>query len=220
MSMRCAFALPLVAFAMLGCKGMEEKPPPFEMLVHVESDPGRPLEGASVQVNGKQKGRTAQDGRARLSFVGKEGEAFDLWVRCPNGYMSPTKPITASLRRISDPSKLPQYDALCPPLERTVVVAIRADNGPNLPVMYLDKEIARTDVSGAAHVLLPMKPGDSFQLTLATNEKGNEKLRPQNPSLPFTARSQDDVFLFEQRFTREREPVRYVKGPEKPKHLP
>jgi hypothetical protein len=204
----------------LGCKNLEAKPVPFELLVHVESDPGRPLAGAVVQLNGKDKGTSAQDGLARLSFVGNEGDTFDLWVRCPTGFASPTKPITASLRRLADRTKLPQYDVVCPPLERTIVVAIRADNGPNLPVMYLDREIARTDASGAAHVILPVKPGDSFQLTLATNEKGNEKLRPQNPSLPFTARGQDDLLLFEQRFTREREPVRYVKGPEKPRHLP
>ena len=212
---RFVFAMVFVA----ACQ-TEPAPAPFEMLVLVESDPGRPVPGAVIQVNGKDKGTTAPDGRARLTFHGNEGDSYDLWVRCPGGYQSPNRAITAPLKRIADPARLPQYDVMCPPLERTVVIAVRADNGPNLPVMYLDREIARTDASGAAHVLLPMKPGDTFTLVLGTNEKGNERLRPQNPSLPFTVRTQDDVFLFDQHFNREREPVHYVRCPEKPKHLP
>jgi hypothetical protein len=86
-------------------------------------------------------------------------------------------------------------------------------------VTYLDKEIARTDASGAAHVLLQMKPGDTFEVVLGTTERGNEKLRPQNPSAPFTVHGQDEVFLFEQHFTREREPVRAVKAPPRASHF-
>jgi hypothetical protein len=213
----------LAAFAALAtcaCQGLDAKTqPPFEIMVHVDSDPGRPLAGAVVVVNGRERGTTQVDGRARLSFVGNDGDTFDLWVRCPDGYASPTKPIAASLRRIADPSKLPQYDAVCPPSQRSIVVAIRADNGANLPVMYLNKEVARTDASGAAHVFLPAKPGDSFELMIGTGERGNEKLRPQNPTAPFVVRSQDEVFLFDQRFTREREPVKYVAAPKKPTHL-
>lgn len=208
------------ALTIAGCQGLDAKPqPPFEILVHVESDPGRPLAGALLVVNGRDRGTTLADGRARLSFVGNDGDTFDLWVRCPDGFTSPTKPIAAALRRISDPSKLPQYDAVCPPSQRAVVVAIRADNGANLPILYLNKEIARTDASGAAHVFLPAKPGDSFELMISTAERGSEKLRPQNPTAPFVVRAQDEVFLFDQRFTREKEPVRYVAAPKKPTHL-
>ena len=208
----------LSAFA--GCQNLDTKTqPPFELLVKVESDPGRPLAGAVLVVNTRERGTTQADGRARLSFIGSEGDTFDLWVRCPEGYSSPSKPIAGSLRRIADPSRLPQYDATCPPNQRSIVVAVRADNGANLPVMYLNKEVARTDASGAAHVFLPAKPGDSFELVLGTTERGNERLRPQNPSAPFVVRSADEVFLFEQRFTREREPQRYVPTVRKPTHL-
>ncbi len=212
-------ALPASSCA-LGCQSLDAKTqPPFEILVHVESDPGRPLAGAVLVVNGRERGTTLGDGRARLSFVGNDGDTFDLWVRCPDGFASPSKPIPASLRRIADPAKLPQYDATCAPSQRSIVVAIRADNGANLPVMYLNKEVARTDASGAAHFFLPAKPGDSFELVLNTSERGNEKLRPQNPSAPFVVRSADEVFLFEQRFNRDKDPVRYVAPPKKATHL-
>jgi hypothetical protein len=212
--------LTALALAVTACQGLDVKPqPPFELLVHVESDPGRALAGAVAVVNGRERGTTQADGRARLSFVGNEGDTFDLWVRCPEGYTSPTKPVAASLRRLAEPSRLPEYDATCPPNQRAVVVAIRADNGANLPILYLNREVARTDASGAAHVLLPAKPGDSFELMIGTGERGNEKLRPQNPSQPFIVRGQDEVFLFEQRFTRDKEPVKYVAQPKKPTHL-
>jgi hypothetical protein len=215
-----AFAVLLLAACGLGCQGLDTKSqPPFEIMVKVESDPGRPLAGAVLVVNGRERGTTQADGRARLSFVGNDGDTFDLWVRCPEGYASPTKPVPASLRRIADPAKLPQYDATCPPSQRSIVVAIRADNGANLPVMHLNKEVARTDASGAAHFFLPAKPGDSFELMINTSERGNEKLRPQNPTAPFVVRAQDDVFLFDQRFTREKEPVKYVAAPKKATHL-
>lgn len=202
------------------CQNLDQKAsPPFDIMVHVESDPGRPLPGAVLVVNGRERGTTQGDGRARLSFLGHDGDTFDLWVRCPDGFASPPKPISASLRRISDPSRLPQYDASCPPNQRSIVVAIRADNGANLPVLYLNKEVARTDASGAAHVYMPARPGDSFELMIGTNEKGNERLRPQNPTAPFVVRAQDEVFLFEQRFTREREPVKYVAPIRKATHL-
>jgi hypothetical protein len=198
--------------ALLGCNGDGERGSTFEMLVMVESDPGRPLAGAVISVSGKAEGTTAQDGRARLAFRGQEGEARELWIRCPDGFQSPPRPLVASLRRLSDPAKLPQYDAACPPLERLVVVAVRAENGPNLPVLYLGNEVGRTDAAGAAHVMLKMKPGTSFELVLSTAERGNEALRPQNPRLPFTVRAQDDLFVFEQHFTREGEPARNAPG--------
>jgi hypothetical protein len=189
------------------------------MLVRVESDPGAPLAGVAVLVDGAERGTTGEDGRARLSLVGVEGDMHDVSVRCPAGFQSPAKPISAPLHRIADPAKMPEYSVLCPPLERKVIVAVRAENGPNLPVRYLDNEVARTDASGSAHVELSMRPGDSFELTLSTTEPGNEKLRPRSPSAPFTARAQDDILVFDQQFTREKDPVRRIAAPARPRHL-
>ena len=59
---------------------------------------------------------------------------------------------------------------------RRVVVAVRAENGPNLPVTYLGRAVGRTDASGAAHVLLAMHPGDQFSLGLDTS--GNKRIPP------------------------------------------
>ena len=64
------------------------------------------------------------------------------------------------LRRLAEPSKVPAYQATCPPTTRAIVVAVAAENGAGLPVLYLGREVARTDASGAASVLLHAVPGE------------------------------------------------------------
>lgn len=203
--------LPLIA-AFLALGGLGACSPhapalPFEIVIHVESDPGVPLPGATIVRDGKDVSATGADGRAKLALRGNEGDSADLFVRCPQGFQSPPKPITASLRRIANDAKHPPYAVACPPLERKVVVAVRAENGPNLPVLYLGKEMARTDAAGAAHLLLSVRPGDQFEISLGTTERGNERLRPQNPTVAFVVKAHDDIMTFDQRFAFERRPV-------------
>lgn len=196
-----------------GCSSFDPpKRPPQEVVVRVSSDPGRPLKGATILSNGQKLATTGDDGGAKLRLMGADGESFDVTVSCPEGFQSPTKSITVVLRRLADPSKVTEYDATCPPTSRTVVVAVRAENGPNLPVLYLGREVARTDLAGAAHVLLRVKPEEPFDLSLDTREKGSESLRPQNPSSSFRVKQQDEVFVFDAKFTVEKKNVVYT-GP-------
>lgn len=182
-------------------------PPPLIVKVVVESDPGVPLGGAKILSVGKPVGTTGVDGVAELTLRGEEGQSFDLTLQCPEGYKSPTTNLTVVLRRLADPTKVPVYTASCPPTTRTVVVAIAADKGPNLPVLYLGRAVARTDASGAADVLLHVPPGEQFSLTLSTAEKGAEGLRPQSPVATFNVKDNDDVFVFTPRFTVEQKRV-------------
>jgi len=144
-----------------------------------------------------------------VKIPGIEGETVDLTVKCPPDYVSPPKPISVILRRIAG-TKLVEYDATCPPTLRRMVVAIRADNGPNLPVMYLGHELIRTDTTGAATLLFQLRPGEQFELAFDTTEKGNERIRPQNPAQNFVMRSSDDIVMLDQKFTQLPKPTRYV----------
>ena len=174
-------------------------PPPFHVNLTVESDPGMPLEGAQVFSRGKVVGVTGPTGVAALSLAGAEGTTFDFSIQCPEGYKSPLTPLTVLLRRLG--SAATEYKARCFPLMRTAVVAIDADKGPNLPVVYLGREVARTDESGAASVLLSVTPGEEFTVTLSTQDKAAQALRPQNPSVTFRPKDQDDLFVFSEQFT-------------------
>jgi hypothetical protein len=178
--------------------------------VHVRSDPGKPLALAQVQYGGQTIATTDAAGVAKLTLHGSEGETFDVTVACPTGYQSPTSPISVVLRRLAEPGKVPEYDVRCPPTTREAVVAVRADKGAGLPVMYLGREIGRTDANGAATVLLRVRPLETFDLTLATTglpDKNAEQLRPANPVATFAVKDQDDVFVFEPRFTVEAKKV-------------
>lgn len=209
---KLALAMPLLITA---CAALEPvPPPPQEIIIRVNGDPGQPISGATVQYNGKKVSESGADGAAPLKLNGKDGETYDLMVACPEGFLSPTKPLSVMLRRLADPTRKPEYDVACPPTTRTVVVAVRADNGPNLPVMYLGREVARTDGAGAAHVMFKLKADESFNLVLGT--ESNDRLRPQNPTASFVVHDRDEVFTFDQKFDLEKRIFRGGRrGPQK-----
>jgi hypothetical protein len=185
----------------VSCKQLEEPPaPPFRVAVVVQSDKDVPLPGVVVRRGDKDLGKTEPNGKAILTFRGEEGDQIDVWVKCPDGFDSPTKPTTVALRRLADPNKLAEYPVMCPPAERKVIVAVRTDNGPNLPVKYLGREWARTDASGAATFMLSGKPGDHMEFTLDTSDKANERLRPQNPTVSLVVDNKDNYYQLDQPF--------------------
>ncbi len=203
--------------ALVACdRGLSpESQAPLRVAVHVTSDPGKGLAGADVTYSGKPIATTNDKGIAALELKGRQGDVYEVSVVCPVGYESPTKTLTITLRRLADPTEMPEYDVSCPKATRTIVVAVRADNGAGLPVLYLGREVARTDASGAAHVLIENLPRDAqFDLTLDTHL--SEQLRPKSPIASFTLKGQDDVFVMEQKFTVEAKQVVWKPGPKKP----
>lgn len=193
----------LLGVASTGCNDLDPPPPlPFKVYVKVESDPGRPLPGAAIIRASKTLATTGDDGRALLTLTGAEGESTDIAIKCPDAFQSPQKPTNIRLTRFADPQRIPEYSVSCPPTRRRVVVAVKADNGPNLPVTYLNRVIARTDASGAAHALLDVAPGSQLQIGLDTSE--NPRMKPSSPSKPFTIGQNDEILLFEQKFEVER----------------
>lgn len=177
-------------------------PDPFPISVKVEADPGKPIANAIVARGTRVSATTNAEGVAMLRINGVEGEITDITVTCPDGYTSPARPINIRLTRLAEKGKVPQYGVSCPPAMRRVVVAIRAENGPYLPVMYLDRPVTRTDSAGAASFALEVPAGAQFIVTLDTNER--KDLKPQSPAKRFVVSQQDDVFLFDQRFDVEK----------------
>jgi hypothetical protein len=195
----------LVSLALAACGGEQKQKPPVEVLIKVTGDPGKPIKGASINSGGKFIIATDETGTAKLTLTGNEGDSYDVQVKCPQGFQSPTKPVSITLHRLAEPSSMPEYEVACPPTTRTIVVAVRAENGPNLPIHYLGRVVGKTDSAGAATVLLDNLDADSqFELALDTTAKGNEQLRPQNPSSAFTVKRSDDVFVFEVKFIVEK----------------
>jgi hypothetical protein len=159
--------------------------------------------------------RTDKDGIARLDIRGAEGETFLVRVDCPPGYRSPDAPLSLQKPAASPDKTVPEFPVVCHALRHTMVIGVRADNGPDLPVLYLGKEVARTDRSGAAHLSVAMEAHEKIELILGTSGKDADKLRPQNPVAVFEMPDHDDVQVFPVTFTRDTKkvpPVRGVRG--------
>jgi hypothetical protein len=199
-------ALALVLSSGVGCDMLKPPPSkPFEGKLRVFGDPGEPLAGADVFYKTKQIGKSDASGTVGFLLHGAEGEVYDLTVKCPDGYQSPAKPVSVTLRKTTDKAARPEYDVDCPKTTRKVVVAVRADSGPNLPILYLGVVKGQTDQSGAAHIALDVPPNQMFQLQISTD--GDKDLRPQNPTATFEVKQADELFVFEQKFKVEHKRV-------------
>jgi hypothetical protein len=172
----------------------------FLVDVLVESDADVPLAGARVLRDNQEQGQSAADGKVRLTLEGREGDSLTLRVACSEEYASPEAPITVALRSLAG-AAVPRYKALCTPLVRNLVVAVRAQQGPNLPVTYRGREVARTDPSGAAHVLLKVPPKD--EVSLALDVSAEPWLRPRTADMTFQMPAKDKIVVFDTTFTRE-----------------
>ncbi len=179
---------------------------PFEIAVEVTSDPETPLPGVPVQIGATIAGKSDAHGLLHATLEGAQGSSVQVAARCPQGFDAPQGPVTVMLRRFAPGSPTPTYSLRCAPTSRALVAAIRAENGPNLPVIWLGREVARTDASGVAHVVFNATPGDAINLVLGTNEGDAKRLRPQNPTLSLQPRDVDDYVVLDQKFIVEPKP--------------
>jgi hypothetical protein len=187
-----------------GCKHLEDPPPPpFQVAVTVtaDKDKGSPVADVAVTRNSREMGKTDKDGHLTLTFHGSEGDKLDVWVKCPEGYRSPDRPITVTLLRLSD-GKMAEYPATCEPSERKVVVSITADNGSFIPVFLLGKQVATLDESGAATFMLTGHPGEHLDFRLDTADEKFRLLQPQNPTVQLDVQGEDHIYPLDQPFKK------------------
>jgi hypothetical protein len=202
-SFACALVWSGVALLVSACAG-QERSSAYQVLFRVESDPGQTVAGDSVSFRGRVLATTDDDGAVLVLIHGKEGGHVALSVFCPEGFLSPGRSTDVVLHRLADPGRTgAEYDVRCPPVLRGVVVVIRADRGPNLPVGYLGREVARTDASGAGLALLRVAANEQVEIVLDTSQatpSGGGRLVPENPSMKFTSTDREDMKLFDVRF--------------------
>jgi hypothetical protein len=209
-SLRSWLAVVACAVAVGGCDRGGAPTHSYSVLVRVTSLPGTPVVGAAISFGGHVVAHTGDTGRVTLQIHGSEGDRVPLTVGCPEGLRAPDHATDIVLHRLDDPTRKPEYDVQCRPTTRSEVIVVRADRGPHLPVLYLGREIARTDESGAAHALIDVPEGEEVEITVSTSEPGNERLRPQSPSMKFPGSDTSDLHLFNVQFQLEE--VRQVAG--------
>ncbi len=186
----------LLAVLAAGCKE-KDLSRDYEFMVRVSSEPGRGLEGARASVKGRELGVSDSSGAVAIQVRGREGDVVAVDIACPSGHRPPA-PVRVPLRHVGHDVK-PEFAALCTPLTHSIVVAVRAERGPHLPLLHLGRELARTDTSGAAHVLLDVASDDVVELVLDTSEQ--PRLRPRNPILRIQPGQSDQISAISQEFT-------------------
>ena len=80
-----------------------------------------------------------------------------------------------------------------------MVVVVRAENGPYLPVLHLGRAQGTTDAAGVATLLFQDAPDEQIDLQLDTSKQ--PLLRPVNPHLTFRIGQHDDVVPLDAKFT-------------------
>jgi hypothetical protein len=175
----------------------------YEFVVRVDAEPGRGLAEARVLVRGETLGKTDEQGSVSLRVRGREGDVVAVDVKCPAGHRAPVDPLFVPLRRLLESKVVPEFVSQCAPTTRTLIVALRAEGGVNVPVRYLGRELARTDAFGAAHLMLDVPTDEVVELRLDTNEQSD--LRPISPTLRVEATGGEQLVAVSQKFTQRQQ---------------
>ncbi len=171
----------------------------------VESDPGIPVQGATVVVNGDQVGATDERGALSVEVAAKPGGPLRIGHRCPRGYRDADAPKVLRSREFKGIAArvLPiEVTLRCRHESRLAVFVVRAEGLAGLPVLLDGREVARTNDAGVAHFSVRGAPGTDFVLKLDTN--AHPRLTPQFPSHQRRLADADQIFVVTQTFDTRR----------------
>jgi hypothetical protein len=186
----------------------------FPVLLTVQRDGATPVPGVQVLEGGHVIGTTDATGSVALELSGVEGGSASLALKCPEGFASPQKTLDVGLRHLAPGSPPPRFNSECVPLVHSIVAAVLAENGPNLPITFLNQVLGHTNELGVGHVLL--EASEHQQITLTLDTRAQPHVLPQNPALTFVAPEHDALVLLEQDFTVKKAKAR-ARGPSRPR---
>ena len=182
-----------------------------------ESDPGEPLAGVQLRQAAKLVAQSGSDGVATFALAGQEGQHAALSVVCPPETTANEPELSTTLRSYSG-GRTPELLARCTPNLRELVVVAMFENGAQLPIQHHLKTLAVTDDDGVAHFVLRGKPGETFELTVDTQDQPG--LRPANPGASLTIGGRDDAQVLERTFILPVQKARpRARGPLLPKKI-
>ena len=207
--------LPVALVALLGfataCTASSPVTKGLVVEVRVTDYAGAAVGGAALFAGSNQVALTTADGIATLEMRGREGDLVALEVRCPDGYESPIEKLV--VQSLDVDGSTPSHLTRCRKIRHRLVIAVRAEGGPNLPVLRLGRVVGTTDASGAASLLFDLDLEERVELTLSTESLANEGVTPKNPVVVFDLHDENDVKLFDVKLTRPRAKQR--RGPAK-----
>lgn len=208
---RVAGSLSLLVLAATTSCAKRVQPPLQTFEVRVHDYAGAPIDGASLLAGTRVVARTSATGLASLSFTGREGDLLAIDVRCPAGYAPPAEPLLIQWLAV-DGGGVASHLARCRKLRHRLLVAVRAEGGPNLPILRLGRTVGTTDASGAATLMFDLDVDERVELTLSTESLAKEKVTPRDPTAVLDVQDADAVKLFDIKLTRPKAPARKALG--------
>lgn len=181
----------------------------------VESDPGNPLAGVWIVADAQPIGRSDDAGSLQVTIARKLGTPVRIEHDCPDGYRDPIRPKIVRLRdyRSVGAASVPAIEIRlrCPPIDRTAVIIVRAQDGADLEVLLDNRHASRTNSEGVAHIWTTAPPGTELSVQLDTSAR--PRLMPRSPRRLLTMPDADEVFVISQHF--ERSPRPSVRRPQR-----
>lgn len=185
----------LIALASVGACALEQEasaPERYPVQLRALSEEGEPLEGVEMLVSGQLLGATDARGRLLVQLPGQEGRQVTFEARCPKGSDRRGEPGSLRLRKLSGPP--PEVELTCGRSKRVAALIVSAPGFADLPVLSHDREVARTDASGTAHVLLEGEPSTPLRVVLDTGAR--PRVIPPSPHKDIQIAARDEIVVF------------------------
>lgn len=189
--------------ASTSCAQRPKREPEQSVEVRVTDFVGAPVGGASLAFGTREVASTAADGVATLTLTGRDGDLVALEVRCPAGYAPPAEPVLVRwLAADGGGGGTASHAARCRKLRHRLVVLVRAEGGPNLPILRLGRVVGTTDADGVASLMFDLDLDERVELTLSTASLEKQKVTPRDPTAVLEVKDDDDIKLFDVKLAR------------------
>jgi hypothetical protein len=165
----------------------------YPVLIHSVSEDGEPLPGVQVLSGGSVLGVTGPEATLGVTLAGREGMELSFAPRCPQGSKPQVEPSTLRLRTLAD-GPPPEVELSCGRDKRIAALIVSAPGFADLPVLVHEREVARTDASGTAHVLLEGEPNMPLRVVLDTGAR--PRVVPASPHKDLQIGGRDEIFVF------------------------
>jgi hypothetical protein len=156
------------------------------------NDDGEPLPGVQLLTGGELLGSTGPEAMLNTRLNGHEGMEVAFEVRCPQGSRPQGEPPALRLRTLDGPPT--EVHVTCGRDKRMAALIVSAPGFPGLPVLVHDREVARTDTGGTAHLLLEGEPKLPLRVVLDTASR--PRIVPASPHKDVQIGARDTIVVF------------------------
>lgn len=164
----------------------------YPVTIRSLNEDGEPLPGVTVLMDGSPLGSTGPEAALAVTLNGSEGSEVGFEARCPAGSRPQGEPPALRLRSLNGPA--PEVELRCGRDKRMAALIVSAPGFADLPVLVHDREVARTDATGTAHVLLEGEPNTPMRVVLNTGS--HPRVLPASPHKDVQIGTRDAIVLF------------------------